>query len=86
MNLQYHSSSIILCHIPALANITNIVDPLTLTYWVMPECHFSKLLRNMARYDSTHSDTLIIVEQAWGAAAKHSTRRTTSVKKCVNSI
>jgi hypothetical protein len=27
-----------------------------------------------------------IVEQAWGAAAKHSTRRTTSVKKCVDSI
>jgi hypothetical protein len=32
------------------------------------------------------SEIKSLVEQAWGAAAKHSTRRTTSVKKCVNSI
>jgi hypothetical protein len=31
-------------------------------------------------------DTMNTVKQAGGAAAKHSTRRTTSVKKCVNSI
>jgi hypothetical protein len=40
------------------------------------------------RFTCLISDELIEngVEQAWSAAAKHSTRRTTSVKKCVNSI
>jgi hypothetical protein len=43
---------------------------------------FKALLRDLVSILITiHS-----VEQAGGAAAKHSTRRTASVKKCVNSI
>ena len=57
MNSQCYSSSMILYQVPALSNITKIVGSLTLIYWETPECHCSKLPRDMTLCNKGQSES-----------------------------